>query len=142
MKIFFRIILVITFLISVIGASKLYAQSNNPKETVEEEIYEKVDVMPEYPGGEKAFQTHVYRNYRYPKSARDKNIQGTIAVRFVVEKDGTVSNPTVIKFLSHDCNVEAIRVINTLQKFTPGLLDGKPVRVYKEIPIRLSLQSN
>lgn len=100
-----------------------------------------VEQMPAFPGGEGEMQKYIYRNYRYPPMARENNIQGTVFMQFVVERDGSVSEVKVLRGLSRDVDEEAIRVIKSLPKFTPGRQNGRPVRVFYNLPIRLTLQN-
>jgi len=103
-------------------------------------IYEFSDVMPEYPGGIEAMYAFLTKHLTYPEMPKKTGIQGTSLIQFVVEKDGSVSNTTVLASLHPDCDNEAIRVIKML-KFSPGLVKNKPVRVFYMIPIQFLLQN-
>ncbi len=102
-------------------------------------IFKVSDVMPEYPGGPAAMYAFLGNNIVFPKRMVETGIQGTSLIEFVVEIDGSVSNTKVRTSLHPECDNEAIRVIKML-KFSPGLINGKPVRVLYSIPVQFSLQ--
>ena len=107
----------------------------------EEEIYENIVEQPaQFPGGESALQNYISKNTKYPSIAQEQGLEGTVHLRFVVEKDGRVGNVTVLKGLSKECDREAVRVIKSLPRFTPARQQGHPVRVYYTIPVRYLLQ--
>ena len=104
-----------------------------------------IEKFPVYPGGENALVAFINKNIHYPKKAMKENIQGNVIVSFVVEKDGSVSHPTIKKGIVGDggaCNSEAIRVVKKLAKFSPGIQNGKPVRVYYMLPINFKLAAD
>ncbi|NPA33756.1 MAG: energy transducer TonB [Chlorobi bacterium] len=110
-------------------------------EPVEEEPLVIVEEMPEFPGGEEALINYVYKNFQYPKECEEIGAQGTIVVNFVVEKDGSVSNIRILRGI--DCEAahqEAIRVVKSMPKWKPGRQQGRPVRVYFNLPIRVIIQ--
>ena len=99
-----------------------------------------VEKMPEFVGGEKALYEFLSKNLTYPKIAWENNIEGTVLVEFVVEKDGSISNvKPLISSNFPDLDVEALRVVKLLPKFIPGTQRGKPMRVYYKLPIQFSL---
>ena len=102
-------------------------------------IYQIVDEMPQYPGGEKAMMEYVAKNVKYPQEAKDKDIAGRVFISFVVEKDGSVSNVEVKRGIGGGCDEEAVRVISAMPKWKPGIKDGKPVRVSYMMPIVFKL---
>ncbi|MCQ2286535.1 MAG: energy transducer TonB [Bacteroidales bacterium] len=115
-----------------------------PIEIVEEEVEEAPPVriaekMPEFIGGTDALYEFLRNNLQYPEIARNNNIQGTVLIEFVVERDGRVSNVKAVAPLYPDCDAEAIRVVQKLPKWKPGEQMGKPVRVYYNLPIRFAL---
>ena len=101
---------------------------------------EVVATMPEYPGGEAAIFKHLFENIKYPVDAMENGIQGRVVVDFIIEKDGSISNPTVKSSLYPSLDAEAIRVIKTLKKYTPATQNGKPVAVRQSIPITFRMQ--
>lgn len=105
----------------------------------DEPVFEMVEVIPEYPGGEEARQKFIAQNIVYPPLAIENNKQGTVIIKFIVEKDGSVSNPEAIKNFDEDCAKEAIRVVK-LMKWKPGEQRGKKVRVKMFLPIKFKLK--
>ena len=102
-------------------------------------IYQIVDEMPQYPGGEKAMMEYVAKNVKYPQEAKDKEIQGRVFVSFVIEKDGSVNEVKVLRSIGGGCDEEAVRVIKAMPKWKPGKQEGKPVRVSYMMPINFKL---
>ncbi|WP_270088278.1 M56 family metallopeptidase [Sphingobacterium sp. SYP-B4668] len=103
----------------------------------EDKVFTVVEVNPEPLGGMKAFMNYVGMNYNYPKEAIDNNIEGRVEVSFVVEKDGMLSTFKVNKGLGYGTGEEAIRVLKAGGKWSPGIQNGKPVRVSYQMPIRI-----
>ena len=110
------------------------------KKKANDKVLEKAEVMPEYPGGEKAMMQFVADNVKYPQDAIDKEISGRVLVSFVVEKDGSIGDVKVVKGIGGGCDEEAVRVVNTMPKWKPGMDKGKPVRVSYMMPITFKLQ--
>lgn len=102
-------------------------------------VYSVAQKMPVFPGGDDAFKKYIAKNLRYPKKAIEKKIQGKVYVSMIVEKDGAVKNVKVERGVSPELNAEAVRVVSSLPKFTPGQQNGKTVRVYSLVPIEFSL---
>ena len=103
-------------------------------------VYQIVDEMPQYPGGEAAMMDYVAQNVVYPKEAQEKGISGRVFVGFIVEKDGSVSEVKVLRGIGGGCDEEAVRVIKAMPKWKPGKMKGKPVRVSYMMPIIFKLQ--
>ena len=102
-------------------------------------VFTSVEQVPEFPGGLTAFGNFLGRTIRYPADSREKGIQGKVIISFIVEKDGTLTNFKVVKGLENDINQEAIRVLNLSPKWTPGIQNGKLVRVAFSVPIAFTL---
>lgn len=102
-------------------------------------IYDKVEVMPEYPGGAAAFMRYLAQNVKYPTVAQENGTQGIVVVQFVVDADGSVTNAHVITSVDPYLDEEALRVIKSMPRWTPGKLNGKPVRVKYTTPIKFRL---
>jgi TonB family protein len=101
----------------------------------------KVQVMPEFPGGDDALKEYIVKNVKYPDAAKNNGIQGRVIVRFVVTANGKIDNISVLKGVDPELDKEAIRVVSTLPAFTkPGFQDGKPVSVWYMLPINFSLK--
>lgn len=109
------------------------------EEPKQEQVFTAVEQRAEFPGGEEALNKWRSSNIRYPQSAIDNGISGRVVVRFVVEKDGSVSNVTVLKGVDKDLDAEAIRVVKRMPKWTPAKNNGHPVRSYFTLPVLFSL---
>ncbi len=105
----------------------------------EGEIFQVVEQMPEFPGGMEALLAYLGKNIKYPASAQENNIQGRSVIEFVVNKDGSIVDPKVIKSLDPACDKEALRVIKAMPKWTPGKQRGKAVRVKYTVPVTFRL---
>ena len=103
--------------------------------------FQKVDKQPKFPGGMASLQSYINRNLKYPQISRENNSQGRVIVRFIINSNGTVTSPQVVRS-SGDCNLdmEAVRVIESMPKWKPGKHKGKPVRVFFTLPIVFKLQ--
>ena len=110
------------------------------EEVVEQEIFQIVEEMPAFPGGEKALLEYVAKGIKYPQIARETGIQGRVFVGFVVEPDGSISNVKLLRGIGGGCDEEAMRVIKSLPKWKPGKQRGKAVRVSYQIPVFFKLQ--
>lgn len=99
-----------------------------------------VDEMPVYPGGEDALLKFVAENTQYPKAAREKGTQGRVLVRFCVTSKGFVTQSEILQSVSPELDAEALRVINTLPKFEPGKVKGRPVSVWFMLPVTFALK--
>ena len=111
-----------------------------PQEQVEELVYDMVEVMPEFPGGVRAMLDFIKKNIQYPEIARKNGIQGRVIVGVVVDKNGSVTNLTILKSIDPYLDKEAIRVISSMPKWTPGVQNGKKVRVKFTVPVSFRLQ--
>lgn len=98
-----------------------------------------VEQAPEFEGGLEAMYKFISKNMKYPASARRMNIEGSVFVQFVVDADGKISEASVIKGISADCDKEALRVINMMPKWRPGKQSGRAVRVKFVLPIKFKL---
>ena len=95
--------------------------------------------MPNFPNGETALQMWLARNVKYPKRTRKAKIQGTVLVSFTIDKDGKIAEAEVIKGIHTDADAECLRIINTMPRWQPGLLEGEPVPVRYTVPVRFSI---
>ena len=106
----------------------------------EGEIFQVVEQMPEFPGGMQALMAYLSKNIKYPSVAQDNGIQGRVLVSFVVNKDGSIVDPEVIKSVDAALDKEAMRVVKAMPKWNPGKQRGKPVRVKYTVPVLFRLQ--
>ena len=110
------------------------------EEVDEQVIFQVVENDPEFPGGVEAMYKYLAQNIKYPQLARENNITGRVYVTFVVEKDGSVTGVRVLRDIGGGCGQEAIRVIKSMPKWTPGKQRGKNVRVQYNLPVNFSLK--
>lgn len=100
-----------------------------------------VDEYPEFEGGMKGWAKYIQRNLRYPYAAQELNTQGKVFISFVVEKDGSITNVTLVKGIGSGCDEEAMKVIKKSPIWKPGKNKGTPVRVRYNMPITFSLSN-
>ena len=98
-----------------------------------------VQQMPEYPGGIVEFMKWLQRTLRYPPTAQQQGIQGSVLVSFIVNVDGTITEQKVVRGVNEELDAEALRVISNMPKWKPGLDKGKPCRTLFAIPIVFKL---
>ena len=103
-------------------------------------VYEVVEQMPTFPGGDAALMKHLAENIKYPVSAQKAKEQGRVVVQFIVEKDGAVTGVKTVRSVTPALDAEAVRVIKAMPKWTPGRQDGQPVRVKYNVPVSFRLQ--
>ena len=103
-----------------------------------DDVFVSVERMPEFPGGEDALTDFLQKNVNYPKTGAD--IVGNVFVQFIVEKDGSITNPKVIRDLGGGAGEEALRVVRMMPKWTPGEIRGQKVRVQYVLPVRFSVE--
>lgn len=103
------------------------------------QVFTVVEKMPVYPGGQEALMKKIASEVRYPKIAQDNGIQGTVIGSFIVNTDGSVSDAAVVRGVDPSLDQEALRVIRTLNGWTPGEQRGRKVRVKYTVPIQFSL---
>ena len=122
-----------------------------------DEVFKVVEIMPHFPGCEemnfeleaeakkcadKKMLEFIYANIKYPKEAREGNIQGMVVIKFIVEKDGSISNVKLLRDIGGGCGEEALRVANAMPRWTPGLQRGRAVRVQFNLPVKFKLDSD
>ena len=101
--------------------------------------YTIVEEQPQFPGGNAALAKFLNENVKYPASAVEAKQQGRVILTFTVSKDGSISDVKVIRCVSPDLDAEALRVVGSMPKWTPGKVKGEPVNVRYVIPITFSL---
>lgn len=102
-------------------------------------VFDVVEVMPQYPGGQIAMLKYIMENIKYPEQAMKEGIQGRVTVRFIVEKDGSISDVKPVLSVHPLLNKEAVRVVKSMPKWSPGKHNGKPVRVRFNLPVMFKL---
>ena len=96
--------------------------------------------MPKFPGGEKKLMSYLGNNIKYPEKAKKDGVKGRVFISFVVEKDGRIDNVELLRGIGSGCDEEAMRVIKSMPKWSPGMTNGEPVRVQYNLPIKFALQ--
>jgi protein TonB len=121
-------------------ASDMTPEESSSTPAEDTKVFSYVDQMPIFPGGESALMNYIASNLKYPSAAQDQGIQGLVMLRFVVTGTGEVGEVQVLKSLDPSCDREAIRVVKSLPRFTPGRQQGKPVNVWFQLPVRFELR--
>lgn len=103
-------------------------------------IYSVVEEMPEYPGGMKAFVNYLKRKLVYPSQAKKENLEGVVAVQFVVEKDGRITSPTIVRSLRADMDSAALTAIRNMPNWIPAREHGMRVRCKYSVPVQFKIE--
>ena len=98
-----------------------------------------LEEIPSYPGGMSQFVKWLTANLHYPESSRKSKFQGVVVATFIIETDGSVSDLKIARALRKDCDDEVLRVLNKMDKWTPGKKNGKPCRTLFCIPVEFKL---
>ena len=122
-----------------IDVAELNQNQEIAQEPEQEEVFFIVEQMPEFPGGETALREYIAKNVKYPRNAQEIGIQGKVYVTFIVDKNGNVTNATIARSVDTALDKEALRVINSLPKWTPGKQRGQAVNVSFTVPINFVL---
>lgn len=105
-----------------------------------EQVFDMVEQMPSFPGGQEALMKYIGNHLRYPAIAQEQGVQGRVICQFVVGKDGQVRDVVVVRTLDPSCDKEAVRVLSGMPKWIPGKQNGKAVAVKYTVPIVFRLQ--
>jgi protein TonB len=117
----------------------ILCQAQNNENKSKDGVYEQVEVMPEYPGGEQALMNDLIGSIKYPDEAKKNGIQGKVFVSFVVDEQGKVTNAKIERGVNPALDAESLRVVNGLKTWKPGTEKGKAVKVAYTIPINYAL---
>ena len=131
--------LLIMSLMAMLGLTTVSAQKTVVAQK-NQQVFDVVEQMPEYPGGMPALIDYLTQNVKYPSDAEKQKIEGIVIATFIVEKDGSISNVEVVKPVFPSLDSEAIRVITGMANWTPGKQKGETVRVKFTLPISFRLQ--
>ena len=123
----------------VLKAKEVIAQPEPPKEE-ETKVFDVVEQMPSFPGGQSALLQYLSSNIKYPVVAEENGVQGRVIVTFVVERDGSITDVRVIKSVDPSLDKEAVRVVKSMPKWIPGKQNGSAVRVKYTVPVTFRLQ--
>lgn len=127
-------ILITFFLLLACGTIQAQVDTN-----AKPEIFHIVEKMPLYPGGDLALFTFLKETISYPPMERENDIQGKVIVRFIIDENGKVVEPQILRGISPGLDKEALRVVSLLPNFKPGTQQGVPVKVYYNLPISFKL---
>jgi TonB family protein len=117
------------------GVENILVESNVEVKHLPDEIFTVVEEQPSFPGGKDLLKKFIQTNLIFPENAKQNGIEGKVYVTFVVEKDGTITNVSVIRSLCSECDQEAINVVKKFPKWIPGKQGGINVRVQFNLPI-------
>ena len=125
---------IILSMMAVLSLMTAYAQKTVVSQS-NQNVYDHVEVMPEFVGGMTAMMKYLQTNVKYPEDAIRQKLGGRVMVQFVVETDGTISNVRVAKTVFPSLDNEAVRVVKAMPKWKPGKVNGRPVRVNFSLPV-------
>ena len=124
---------------STTKTGKITAESSAPKKVFTRKVCDLVDEMPSFPGGLEELHKWIDNNVQYPAVARENGIEGRVILKFIVEKDGSLRDSTVIRSVHPIVDREALRLVGQMPKWNPGKRAGIPVRVRYCLPIKFKL---
>ncbi|MFR9166655.1 MAG: energy transducer TonB [Dysgonomonas sp.] len=110
-----------------------------PEGTVEETPFDYAEEQPQFSGGDSQLTKYLNNNIRYPVISLENGVQGRVIIRFLVKKDGTVSNVRALRGIDPSCDKEAIRVVKSMPKWIPGKESGRIVPAYYNLPIEFKI---
>ena len=123
----------------VLKAKEVIAQPEPPKEE-ETKVFDVVEQMPSFPGGQAALMSYLSNNIKYPQIAMENGVQGRVVCTFVVERDGSITDIRVVRGVDPSLDKEAIRVLKSMPHWIPGKQNGSAVRVKFTVPVTFKLQ--
>ena len=123
----------------VLKAKEVIAQPEPPKEE-EHKVFDVVEQMPSFPGGNAALMEYLSKNAKYPVLAQENGVQGRVVVSFVVERDGSITDVNLVRSVDPSLDREAARVVSSMPKWIPGKQNGSTVRVKYNVPVQFRLQ--
>ena len=134
MKKFIIMALMAVFGLTTVSAQKTVVAKKNQK------VFDVVEQMPEYPGGQAALFEYLSKNIKYPADAEKKKVEGKVFVTFVVDSDGKITDVSLLKKVFPSLDAEAIRFISAMPNWIPGRQKGQAVRVKYTVPIMFRLK--
>lgn len=124
----------------ILKAKEVIAEPEPPKHEEENKVFDIVEQQPLFPGGPAALTKYLSENTKYPVVAQENGVQGRVTVQFVVEKDGSISDVHVLRGVDPSLDKEAVRVVKSMPRWTPGKQNGITVRVNYRVPVLFRLQ--
>ena len=134
MKKFIIMALMALFGLTTVSAQKTVVAKKN------QQVFDVVEKMPEYPGGQAALFEYLQKNVKYPADAEKKKVEGRVLVTFVVNTDGSITDIEVVRKAFPSLDAEAVRVISGMPKWIPGEQKGQKVRVKYTVPLNFRLK--
>lgn len=134
MKKFIIMALMALFGLTTVSAQKTVVAKKN------QQVFDVVEKMPEYPGGQAALFEYLQKNVKYPADAEKKKIEGRVLVTFVVNTDGSITDIEVVRKTFPSLDAEAVRVISGMPRWKPGEQKGQKVRVKYTVPLTFRLK--
>lgn len=134
MKKFIIMALMAVFGLTTVSAQKTVVAKKNQK------VFDVVEQMPEYPGGQAALFEFISKNVKYPEDAVKKKVEGKVFVTFVVDTDGKITDVSLLRKVFPSLDAEAIRVISAMPNWIPGKQKGQVVRVKYTVPLIFRLK--
>ena len=138
-----QLLIVLTLLTSVTVSARQfyeYATLPVPVDTADNKVFDVVEQMPSFPGGQAALFQWLSSNLKYPVVAEDNGVQGRVIVTFVVERDGSITDVKVVKSVDPSLDKEAVRLVKSMPKWIPGKQKGEAVRVKYTVPVTFRLK--
>ncbi len=129
----------VPFLLLALIFSTCFFSIEASAQTEPDSVYMEVDEMPSPPGGMEGWTSYLSENMKYPKAAKEANVQGMVIVTFVVLENGELSTPEILRGIGKGCDEEVIRLVKESQKWTPGKKDGKAVKTRMRLPVKFEL---
>ncbi|MCI1268104.1 MAG: energy transducer TonB [Saprospiraceae bacterium] len=134
----FNTSLIILSLVLLLSCKKNTEDLKN-QSVKEDETFNFVEQLPEFPGGPAAMTKFINDNMRYPEEAKLHKVAGTVVIQFVVTKEGKISNVTLTRGIGYGCDEEALRVIQSMPDWKPGKYKNKEVPVNFTLPVKFKL---
>lgn len=125
---------------AVLKAKEDIAAPEPPKHVEETKVFTVVEQMPMFPGGDAALMSYLANNIHYPTVAAENGVQGRVVVGFVVERDGSITDVRILRGVDPSLDREAMRVVKSMPRWTPGKQNGSAVRVKYQVPVAFRLQ--
>ena len=125
---------------AVLKAKEEIAAPEPPKHVEETKVFTVVEQMPMFPGGDAALMSYLANNIHYPTVAAENGVQGRVVVGFVVERDGSITDVNILRSVDPSLDREAMRVVKSMPRWTPGKQNGSAVRVKYQVPVTFRLQ--
>ena len=134
MKKFLIMALMALFGLTTVSAQKTVVAKKN------QQVFDVVEKMPEYPGGQAALFEYLSTNVKYPADAEKKKVEGRVLVTFIVNTDGSITDIELVRKAFPSLDAEAVRVISGMPKWIPGEQKGQKVRVKYTVPLSFHLR--